>query len=149
MTTKDPTTLYMSEEAYLRLCELATEYGYLNVGNQTAKGIARFIEDVLADARLVDERPPEMQEEDAERKQNGYAGVWQMYSPRTRRRMKLSDDSLINASAWAVRLGIASTHPGQWLGAPQFVEGPQCMSLLLEAIGSDWIGIHGFTARTQ
>lgn len=134
-------TLYISDEAYDTLCEQARLAGHIHPSNYTnSKGIRHYVE-WLVRQRLIDNRPPYIRETDQEMLNEGMSPEWRLYGPRRRRTMVLTDATLVDASKWAMLLGIAYTPHRRIIGAPTYLDGAQCVAAILEAIGSNWIQI--------
>lgn len=133
-----PRTLFVSDEAYDNLILMARKAGYVK-GTQTAKGLRHYVEHIMQ-CDMQDARPEDVRSQDAALRSAGYAAEWRMYSPRKRRTVKLTQATLFHASVQCVTLGI--THLDRILiGAPDCINLQQCMSALLEAIGTDWVQI--------
>lgn len=132
-------TLYISNDAFDELVLQARMMGYVH-GTETAKGLNAYIA-FLMTCDIHDARPEDVREQDAELLATHTTPEWRLYSPRVRRRIKLSDATLIEGAAHALRLGIA--YPASWCiqGAPVMTDLTQCMSALLEAIGTEWLTV--------
>lgn len=134
-----PYYLFMSDEAYDYIVEAARSMGKVR-GKNNAKGIRDYVEHIMA-CTLYDNRPDDVKAQDTDMLQAGYGPEWQLYTPRKRRGMSLRSDILIRASVIAVQLGIAYPPERRMIHAPTYIDGAQCLSAILEAIGTRWIGI--------
>lgn len=131
--------LYITDEAYYMLVDVGRRLGFQH-GRDNAKGIHHYFEWIVRQ-QLVDNRPPEIREYDHEMLEAGMSPEWRLYSPRRRRKVTLTRDALVDASKWAMLLGIAYVPSRRIVGAPTYVDGPQCMAAVLEAVGTGWIKV--------
>lgn len=150
MGDKDATirTLYISDEAYQKLKELAHEAGAIsNPQDQEpdgchARGISSYIASIFTNYRhhLQDTRPQHIKDMDAELNEAGHASEWIKYTPSRARHIKVSLATLVQACATANALGMSTFDDSRRLkGAPSMFDGPRCLSLILEALGTEWI----------
>jgi hypothetical protein len=139
MTDEAIYTLYISDDAYDELVLQARMMSYVH-GTETAKGLSAYIA-FLVTCDIQDARPDYIREQDAELLLAGTSPEWHLYSPRVRRRVKLSTHTLIEGAAHAFRLGIAYPSIMYVQGAPSLADAAQCMSALLEAIGTEWLRV--------
>jgi hypothetical protein len=138
----DLRTLFISDEAYARLNKLAQEAGFINKDNVVSRGIARYITHIMRNSNLLrDTRPDHVRDNDEDMIGAGIMPEWTQYAPRKRRCIALNDITLTRACAAAYLLHITSVHKLE--GAPDMFSGRQCLSILLEAIGTDWITFDG------
>lgn len=140
-TSSQHRVVFVSDEAWARIVNVATDRGYIaykETDNCRLRGIHVFVRDLLQ-STLRDARPDYIREQDATLKLAGYAGEWKKYAPRRKRKIKVTDDTLIDASVQALILGIATKLPNTLLGAPATTEGTRCLSMILEAYGTGWI----------
>lgn len=105
-----------------------------------AYGMSTFIEHVVT-LPMEDSRPDDVRSQDADMLQAGYAPEWRQYTPLKRRGVTLTQDTLVRAAVLAVQLGIAYPPERRMIGAPTYIDGPKCLSSILEAIGTDWIEV--------
>ena len=130
-------TLYISDDAYNVLVEQARMAGF--VKSDIARGMSGYIEWLMLHCTFTDTRPDDVKQADRDMMSQGYAPEWRMYGPRRRRNIKLSAGAMATASAEAVSLTIAHHPARRMLGAPSYMDGPACMSAILEALGTDWL----------
>jgi hypothetical protein len=139
MTDSATYTLYISNDAFDELFLQARMLGYVH-GTERAKGISAYIA-FLMTCDIQDARPEEVRVQDAELLANHITPEWRLYGPRVRHKVKLSDTTLIEGAAHALRLGIAYPNAARIQGAPVMADLVQCMSALLEAIGTEWLDV--------
>lgn len=138
-------TLFISDPAYDTLVRMARMSGKVNPDNYTnARGMSTFIE-FLMGCQMRDARSPDIREVDSMLLEAGMAPEWRLYSPRVRRRIKLTEQALTEATAHCLALGIAYPPAKGISGAPTIHNRAQCMSALLEAIGTEWVDVSGAT----
>lgn len=132
-------TLFISDEAYYKLIAMGRYSGNI-VGKQTAKGISALIERMMQ-CTMEDARPEDVRSQDAIMLEHGISPDWRLYSPRKRRNICLSDDTVTRAVAHCIKLGIAYPPAKRILQAPTHIDSNACMAALLEAIGTHWVQV--------
>lgn len=131
-------TVHVSDEAYDTLMAHARAAGYIN-GDIRARGMSRYVA-YLMTCDMQDVRPLDVRVQDAKLIRAGYTPEWRMYSPRRPRILQIAPVTLTEASVHCVRLGIAYADR-TLIGAPAYWNGLQCLSALLEAIGTEWVEV--------
>lgn len=139
MTDSAMYTLYISNDAADELVLQARMLGYSH-STERARGISAYIA-FLMTCDIQDARPEEVRAQDAELLANHITPEWRLYGPRVRHKVKLSTPTLIEGAAHALRLGIAYPASARIQGAPVMTDLVQCMSALLEAIGTEWLDV--------
>jgi hypothetical protein len=139
MTDSALYTLYISNDAFDELFLQARMLGYVH-GTERAKGISAYIT-FLMTCDIQDARPEEVRAQDAELLANHITPEWRLYAPRVRHNVKLAMPTLIEGAAHALRLGISYPATARIQGAPVMTDLVQCMSALLEAIGTEWLDV--------
>jgi hypothetical protein len=137
MTDSATYTLYISNDAFDELVLQARMLGYSH-GTETAKGLSKYIA-FLMTCDMHDARPDYIREQDIDLLRSGASPEWRLYTPRVRRKVKLSTQTIVEGAAHAFRLGIAYPSIMHVQGAPSLADATQCMSALLEAIGTEWV----------
>lgn len=137
--TRNTHTVFISDEAWKALIQLAIDDGHINAAGNNANGIADFITKYMNNKQLFDSRPADIKEQDADLVAAGLLPEWQCYSPRKKRNVALPNLTLIQACIHAFRLHITTTKTPPLRGAPKLLDGVRCLSLLLEALGTGWI----------
>lgn len=130
--------LYISDEAYQVLVRDARMLGYIR--GETARGLADYVA-FLMTCRMTDARPPEVRELDQDMLDSHVTPEWHIHEPRLRRKLKLTEYTLTLAAAHAIALGIAYPRSMGIADAPCVTELPACMSILLEAVGTEWVDV--------
>jgi len=133
-------TLYVSDEAYDELYKQARYRGLVAADAVGTRSLHRYIE-WLMQHPLEDVRPQSIRDADTDMLEQGMSPEWRMYGPRRRHKITLTDDTIVQACAWAVLLGIAYAPARRVTGAPTFLDAAQCVAAVLEAIGTGWIDV--------
>lgn len=137
--------LFISDESWERLITIATERNYVPQkldDNGRPRGMHRFIHDLMDAPKLFDTRPDIVKADDTTREQARYAPEWIKYRPRRKRRVKVTNHTLVQACSHAYMLRISFPECERMLGAPDIFEGTKCLSVILEAFGAEWISDH-------
>lgn len=132
--------LYISDEAWQRLASMALDAQYVT-RTDAPRGIGAYIEWLMASCTFEDARPLEVREQDESMLEAGYAPEWRMYGPRRKRNVKLTVEALALASVEAMTLGLAYPPVRRMIGAPTYLDTEQCMSAILEALGTEWLAL--------
>lgn len=130
-------TLFISKEAYQQLVIYAYGAGCI-IGKRVAKGVAKYTE-YIVQQKLYDNRPLYISRYDDAMIASGYAPTWSLYTPRLRRVLALSPDTMVQGSVKCMVVGI--TRVQRLKGDIDLFDTNKCMSALLEAIGTRWIMI--------
>lgn len=137
MASEDTRQLFVSDEAWQHLVSMAKDSEYIRHTAKNVAGMDAFIEYIILNTELQDSRPQDIKEQDEFMTEVGMAPEWIKYTPRKRRSIRVSNNTLIQACLAAHNLGITSVKPR--VGSPTPFDGNKCLSILLEAIGTGWI----------
>lgn len=127
----DIRALYISDEAWQRLRTLAKEAGYKWYTTKKQSGFSDFIAALLR-KQFTDARPDYVREQDDDMIAAGMSPEWQLYPQRRYRNVKVTTNTLIQASMEAYRLHIANT-------PDDVFNSVGCLSRILEAYGTGWL----------
>lgn len=131
-------TLYLSDDAYNELAMQAHTRGYV-ASPDTPRGLSIYIEWILSNHTFTDTRPEDIKAQDSTLRAANYTPEWQLYYPRRRHKLAVSNNALLAASIECLSLGIAVYPSRPLTGAPNYLDSIQCAAALLEALGTGWV----------
>lgn len=134
----DMRVLHISDEAWQCLHETSTELGYDKRTSKHHHGFCDFIAFVLR-KRLLDNRPDDIKAQDEELLAADIMPEWYIHTPRMRRSVRVTNDTLVQASIQAYRLGIACEPHVKRMFQPTVLDSVACLSRILEALGTGWL----------
>lgn len=134
----DIRVLYISDDAWQRLHDLATEAGYKKRTTTKQSGFSDYVAFLLRKP-FTDTRPDDVRVQDDDMIACGMAPEWQLHTPRRRRNVKVTTDTLVQASIEAYRLHIASGPDTTYAYQPTVFNSVGCLARILEAYGTGWL----------